>query len=111
MDATTTINTQPSSASSSRSSSPSTPITPSSPASSVGGSCFNAPNSPQIPYHIIVTFDGKVREMLRIERQVEYPVVEERRSRRPAPRPRYYAKSAEEARPEAKRVDSGFGDM
>ncbi|CAN9093430.1 hypothetical protein CC77DRAFT_400796 [Alternaria alternata] len=110
MDVTTTINTQSSSASSLRSSSPTTPITPSSPASSAGASYFNAPNSPQIPYHIIVTFDGKVREMMRIERQVEYPV-QERRSRRPAPRPRYYAKNAEEQRPEAKRVDSGFSGM
>jgi hypothetical protein len=48
--------------------------------------------------------------MMRIERQVEY-LVQERRSRRPAPRPRYYAKNAEEQRPEAKRVDSGFSGM
>ncbi|KAH6859022.1 hypothetical protein BKA58DRAFT_444200 [Alternaria rosae] len=97
---TTTINTQTSSASSSRDSSPNTPITPSSPASSAGSGYFqrsssSAPNSPQVPYHIIVTFDGKVREMLRIERQSE-DMGEERRSRRTTPRPRYYARSTEE---------------
>lgn len=97
---TPTINTE---SSSSRSSSPTAPITPSSPASSASGSYFNgsssAPNSPQIPYHIIVTFDGKVREMLRIERQSEH-MGEERRSRKTTPRPRYYARSVEEEKPE-----------
>ena len=96
---TTTINTQTSSASSSRDSSPNTPITPLSPASSAGSGYFSRSSSglasPQVPYHIIVTFDGKVREMLRIERQSE-DMGEERRSRRTTPRPRYYARNSEE---------------
>jgi hypothetical protein len=44
--------------------------------------------------------------MLRIERESEN-FGEPRRSRRTTPRPRYYAKSVEEQRPEVKRVDSG----
>ncbi|KAF2133364.1 hypothetical protein P153DRAFT_282765 [Dothidotthia symphoricarpi CBS 119687] len=42
---------------------------------------------PPIPQHIIVTFDGKVREMLRITRDAD---IEEQSSRRRV-RPRYYA--------------------
>jgi hypothetical protein len=56
-----------------------------------------------VPYHIIVTFDGKVREMLRIERESD-AADEERRQRRAArvARPRYYARtlSEEDGRPE-----------
>ncbi|KAI8937244.1 hypothetical protein NX059_006453 [Plenodomus lindquistii] len=64
-----------------------------SPTSSDSGSQFfaSSPDFPPVPDHIIVTFDGKVREMLRITRD---EVQEERRSR-PAPtRPRYYAGNA-----------------
>ncbi|KAF1836963.1 hypothetical protein BDW02DRAFT_520007 [Decorospora gaudefroyi] len=76
---------------SSRCSTPTTPSTPSSPSSQ---SYFNTPPStPQIPYHIIVTFDGKVREMLRIARDSEQ---EQERKTRWTARPRYYARSPEE---------------
>ncbi|CBX91111.1 hypothetical protein IAQ61_002571 [Plenodomus lingam] len=63
-----------------------------SPTSSESSSPFfaSSPSFPPVPDHIIVTFDGKVREMLRITRdEVEE---EQRRSRPPVPsRPRYYA--------------------
>ncbi|KAH7380156.1 hypothetical protein BKA66DRAFT_465873 [Pyrenochaeta sp. MPI-SDFR-AT-0127] len=42
---------------------------------------------PPIPYHIIVTFDGKVREMLRITRDS----ADEDRREKPRSRSRYYA--------------------
>ncbi|KAF2852206.1 hypothetical protein T440DRAFT_466909 [Plenodomus tracheiphilus IPT5] len=61
-----------------------------SPTSSTSSSPFfaSSPESPPVPDHIIVTFDGKVREMLRITRD---EVEEERRSRPATSRPRYYA--------------------
>ncbi|USP73911.1 hypothetical protein yc1106_01185 [Curvularia clavata] len=75
----------------------STPSTPISPASSTGSSYFNSPsspNEPQVPFQIIVTFDGKVREMLRIQRD-DSSLVEQQPPQRPrrTPRPRYYARN------------------
>ncbi|EOA82585.1 hypothetical protein ACJQWK_04592 [Exserohilum turcicum] len=78
---------------SSNCSTPSEPTTPVSPASSTSSSYFNSSTEPQVPFQIIVTFDGKVREMLRIERGESAP--ETRKSRR-TPRPRYYARSSEQ---------------
>jgi hypothetical protein len=85
---------------------PTTPITPTSPSSD--SSYFHTPPSspsesspqPQVPLHIIVTFEGRVREMLRISREEgEVSPTEERRSRRTT-RPRYYAAtSMEDVRP------------
>lgn len=49
---------------------------------------FNLAALPPIPDHIIVTFDGKVREMLRITRDA---ADEERSPRVRKARPRYYA--------------------
>ncbi|KAH9871668.1 hypothetical protein J1614_005923 [Plenodomus biglobosus] len=61
-----------------------------SPTSSDSSSQFfaSSPDFPPVPDHIIVTFDGKVREMLRITRD---EVEEERQSRPTTSRPRYYA--------------------
>ena len=86
---------------SSRSSTPSTPLTPTSPSSSTGSyfSESSRPSSPPVPLHIIVTFNGKVREMLRIERESDAAEEEQRRQRRAAARvtrPRYYARSLSE---------------
>ncbi|RMZ71635.1 hypothetical protein GMOD_00006773 [Pyrenophora seminiperda CCB06] len=68
--------------------------TPTSPASSSGATTSSNISSPQVPFQIIVTFDGKVREMLRIEREAE-GIVQQRRPRM-KPRPRYYSMSAEQ---------------
>ncbi|KAI1666093.1 hypothetical protein L13192_09777 [Pyrenophora tritici-repentis] len=76
--------------------------TPTSPTSSSGGSYFDSSSSsssstissPQVPFQIIVTFDGKVREMLRIEREVDG--MSQQRRPRMKPRPRYYSMSAEQ---------------
>jgi len=62
-----------------------------SPTSSDSGSAYFRPDSPQIPDHIIVTFDGKVREMLRITRDEEDDDDEQPRRSRKTSRPRYYA--------------------
>lgn len=61
-----------------------------SPTSSDSSSQFfaSSPDFPPVPDHIVVTFDGKVREMLRITRD---EVAEERQSRPTTSRPRYYA--------------------
>lgn len=48
---------------------------------------LNTSDLPPIPYHIIVTFDGKVREMLRITRDS----TDEERREKPRSRSRYYA--------------------
>ncbi|KAF1947684.1 hypothetical protein EJ02DRAFT_332837 [Clathrospora elynae] len=61
----------------------SAPITPTSESDSQSFSTL----PPPIPDHIIVTFDGKVREVLRIVPQYE----DEERSTSTASRPRYYA--------------------
>ncbi len=66
------------------------PSTPSSPTLSTASSS----PFPRVPDHIVVTFEGQVREMLRITRDVEEEE-EERRSRsnsRSRTRPRYYAR-------------------
>ncbi|KNG49453.1 hypothetical protein DDE82_002625 [Stemphylium lycopersici] len=89
---------------SSRCSTPTTPITPTSPASSTSSSYFRSSSSsssssatePQVPFQIIVTFDGKVREMLRIEREEENATASTIRRPRRTPRPRYYARQSEE---------------
>ncbi|XP_014555093.1 hypothetical protein COCVIDRAFT_39156 [Bipolaris victoriae FI3] len=80
---------------SSRCSTPTTPDTPVSPASSTTSSYFSSSSSgePQVPFQIIVTFDGKVREMLRIERDENSPIQAPRP--RKAPRPRYYARNTD----------------
>ena len=48
---------------------------------------INSPDLPPIPDHIVVTFDGKVREMMWITRDS----ADEERRQRPSSRPRYYA--------------------
>ncbi|CAE7215383.1 hypothetical protein CFE70_009912 [Pyrenophora teres f. teres 0-1] len=75
--------------------------TPTSPTSSSGSyfhssssSSSSTISSPQVPFQIIVTFDGKVREMLRIEREVDG--MSQQRRPRMKPRPRYYSMSAEQ---------------
>ncbi|UPX14399.1 uncharacterized protein EKO05_0004882 [Ascochyta rabiei] len=57
----------------------------SSPTSSPTSQAFDAFPFPSIPEHIIVTFDGKVREMVRITKDPS-----EERKQRPKPK-RYYS--------------------